>query len=110
MLSLDTAAQEFLDAGDYDAAEELLLLALTIQESISGKDSLAVSEPLFNLGLLYFAKNEYSKAEEYLLRCLSIERRELSPDSRTLAETINTLTAIHVEKYLSRCNPTAISA
>jgi len=99
---LSAASQRFLDNGDYDSAENLLSLILSIQERNFGKSSLETTAALFNLGLLHFAQNDYAKAEEYLLRCLAIERKVLEPSSRSISETVNILTELHVEKYLSR--------
>jgi hypothetical protein len=108
---LASSAQKFLDCGDLDAAEKLLTMALRIEESTWGKDSLHITESLFNLGCLFFMRENFARAEELLLRCLTIERRNLPADDRDLVETVNTLTAIHVEKYLTRRQKqTAISA
>lgn len=89
--ALDDEADAQLRLHDFDAAEKLRLRVLHLQEQHAGRDSLAVSDALLNLGWFYGDMARYEAAQSALDRCQDIRLRRLGPDSAPVAEALNAL-------------------
>ncbi len=70
--ALNDEADGQLRAHDFDAAEKLRLRVLHLQEQHAGRNSLAVSDALLNLGWFYGNMARYESAQEALDRCQEI--------------------------------------
>ena len=64
---------------------------LHLQEQHAGRDSLAVSDALLNLGWFYGNMARYESAQEALDRCQEIRQRLLGADAPPVAEVLNAL-------------------
>ena len=101
---LTARAERYEEIGDYESAERLWTVVLSMEEKKWGKDSLNLTKTMYNFGMLYFALENYSKAEQLLMKCLEIERKCLPSNHPDISETVNALTSIHLERYFSRAN------
>ena len=89
--ALNDEADGDLRARDFDDAEKLRLRVLHLQEQHAGRDSLAVSDALLNLGWFYGNMARYEPAQEALDRCQDIRQRLLGSDTAPVAEVLNAL-------------------
>jgi CHAT domain-containing protein/tetratricopeptide (TPR) repeat protein len=89
--ALNDAADAHLRAHDFDVAENLRLQVLHLQERHAGRNSLAVSDALLNLGWFYGNMARYEAAQAALDRCQDIRQRLLGPDAAPVGEVLNAL-------------------
>ena len=80
-----------LQGHDFDAAEKLRLRVLHLEEQYAGRNSLAASDALLNLGWFYGNMARYESAQRALDRCLDIRQRLLGQDAAPVAEVLNAL-------------------
>ncbi len=92
--ALNDEADARLRAHEFDAGEKLRLQVLHLQEARAGRNSLAVSDALLNLGWFYGNMARYEDAQEALDRCQEIRQRLLGPDAAPVAEVLNALGAL----------------
>ncbi len=89
--ALNDEADAQLRLHDFTAAEALRLRVLHLEEQHAGRDSLAVSDALLNLGWFYGDMARYESAQSALDRCQDIRLRLLGPDAAPVAEALNAL-------------------
>lgn len=94
-LELKRLGEMYVEAGDYESAELLFRKLVGIDEQFA-PDSVALSEDLYNLGLLCSALDKNAEARAFLTRAWEIERALLG-DSH--AETIKTRNALNEVFY-----------
>ena len=92
--ALNDEADARLREHDYVAGERLRLRVLHLQEDFAGRNSLAVSDALLNLGWFYGNMARYEDAQQALDRCQDIRQRVLGPDAAPVAEVLNALGAL----------------
>jgi CHAT domain-containing protein len=91
VVALNDEAEAQSRAHDFDACERLRIRVLRLQEQHTGKDSLAVSDALLNLGWFYANMARYESAQEALDRCQDIRQRQLGQNAGPVAEVLNAL-------------------
>jgi CHAT domain-containing protein/Tfp pilus assembly protein PilF len=89
--ALNDEADARLREHDFAAGERLRLRVLHLQEQHAGRDSLAVSDALLNLGWFYGNMARYEEAQGALDRCQDIRQRVLGQDAAPVAEVLNAL-------------------
>lgn len=92
--ALNDEADAHLRLHQFDDAEKLRLRVLRLQEQAAGRDSLAVSDALLNLGWFYADMARYASAQEAFDRCQEIRLRLLGQNSAPTAEVLNALGAL----------------
>jgi CHAT domain-containing protein/Tfp pilus assembly protein PilF len=92
--ALNDEADGRLRAHDYDAGEKLRIRVLHLQEQHAGRNSLAVSDALLNLGWFYANMARYEEAQQALDRCRDIRERLLGQDAAPVAEVLNAIGAL----------------
>jgi CHAT domain-containing protein/Tfp pilus assembly protein PilF len=92
--ALNDETDALLREHQFDAAEKLRLQVLHLQARRAGRDSLPVSNALFNLGWFYANMARYEAAQEAFDRCQDIRQRLLGPDAAPVAEVLNALGAL----------------
>lgn len=68
--------------------ERKLLQELELRESVFGKDSPQLVEPLSLLAIVYHVSDRYDKAEAVYERMLELDRKHLGPESREARGTL----------------------
>jgi tetratricopeptide (TPR) repeat protein len=94
-LELKRLGEMYVEQGDYESAELLFRKVVGIDEQYA-PDSVALSEDLYNLGLLCSALEKNVEARAFLMRAWEIERTLLG-DSH--AETLKTFNALNEVFY-----------
>ncbi|MCE0482754.1 MAG: CHAT domain-containing protein [Methylacidiphilales bacterium] len=89
--ALNAEAEGHLLAHEFEQGEKLRLRVLHLEEDYAGRDSLAVSDALLNIGWFYNNMARYEEAQEALDRCRDIRERKLGPDTAPVAEVLNAL-------------------
>ncbi|MBV9648315.1 MAG: tetratricopeptide repeat protein [Candidatus Eremiobacteraeota bacterium] len=84
--------------GEYRAAEQLCLQALTIQENAFGSDHLDVARSLNALANVYIRQGRYAEAELLLTRALTAREKVLGPDHLDVATILINLAIIYDEQ------------
>jgi len=92
--ALNDEADAHLRLQEFDACEKLRLQVLHLQEQRAGRNSLAASDALLNLGWFYANMARYEDAQGAFDRCQDIRQRLLGPDAAPLAEVLNALGAL----------------
>jgi len=92
---LSNAGSYLKNRGQYLEAAPLLQYALSIQESVYGRDHPNTDPFLNNLALLYWNQGRYAEAESLHLRALAIKEKVLGPDHPSTANTLNNLANLY---------------
>jgi len=92
--ALNDEADAQLRLHHFDDAEKLRQRVLHLEEQSAGRDSLAVSDALLNLGWFYADMARYESAQQALDRCQEIRLRLLGQNSAPTAEVLNALGAL----------------
>src|ERR1700677_1796062 len=92
--ALNDEADARLRAHQFDAGEQLRLQVLHLEEDHAGRNSMAVSDALLNLGWFYANTAHYEEAQSALDRCLDIRERALGQEALPVAEALNALGAL----------------
>lgn len=90
-IALNNAAELLRAQGLVDAAEPLLIQALSLRESTLGPQNPSVAEALSNLGMLWKAQGRLEEAEPHLKRCIEIKEAVFGPDHWSVAISLNNL-------------------
>ena len=80
-------AMVYKKKGEYDKALINIHVARRMQEKISGKNHVSVSEIYRNLGEVHMLNGSLDSADYYLHRCLNIQLKEKGLDERKLTVT-----------------------
>ena len=94
-LELKRLGEMYVEQGDYESAELLFRRVVGIVEEVA-PDSVALSEDLYNLGLLCSALEKHVEARAFLMRAWEIERNLLGDFH---AETLKTFNALNEVFY-----------
>jgi serine/threonine protein kinase/tetratricopeptide (TPR) repeat protein len=90
-----TIGQIYLELGQYDKAERWLTSALTIRETLLGREHEEVGETLASLGTLaLFWKNDPNTADALLREALMIQRGLLGEEHLDVAESLGKLALV----------------
>jgi len=92
--ALNDEADAHLRLHQFDAAEQLRLRVLHLQEQHAGRNSLPVSDALLNLGWFYANLARYETAQADFDRCQEIRLRLLGQNTAPVAEVLNALGAL----------------
>ena len=87
-------AAVYKQQGKLDQAEKLFERALSIDERVSGKDSLAAANSLNNLSICCESLERYSKARSYAERALAIAEKFEKPVGVIASKALNNLSTI----------------
>lgn len=92
--ALNNAAELLRAQGLVDAAEPLLIQALSLKESALGPQSPSVAEALSNLGMVWKAQGRLEEAEPHLKRCIEIKEAVFGQDHWSVAISLNNLARV----------------
>jgi len=92
--ALNNAAELLRAQGLVDAAEPLLVQALSLRESALGPENPSVAESLSNLGMLWKAQGRLEEAEPHLKRCIEIKEAVFGQDHWSVAISLSNLARV----------------
>jgi tetratricopeptide (TPR) repeat protein len=79
----------------YNAAEQMYLLALAGNEKALGPDHTLTLDTVNNLGVLYADQGKLAEAEQMYLRALAGKEKALGPDHTSTLSTVNNLGTLY---------------
>ena len=94
-LSLLNLGVYYLDRGQYEKAEQLLLRARAIMEAAYQPHHPLISAALVNLGVVYTRQKRYAQAETALKAGLAIRVKVLGPDHPYVATGLDALAGVN---------------
>ena len=95
---LNNAGIYLQNRGQYREAEPLQQDALTIGETMYGRDHLSTNYLLHNLAVLYRDQGKYEEAEPLYQRALAISEKALGPEHPNTAITLNNLAILYADR------------
>ena len=90
---INNIANNFLNQGDFNKAEELLLEALEINEKYETEPQIITN--LQNLGTIYKEQLLLEKAEDYLKRAVNYAENYFGKDNVNITSTLNQLALVY---------------
>jgi CHAT domain-containing protein/Tfp pilus assembly protein PilF len=80
---------------NYDAALPLAERSLALRERVLGVENLEITQDLYALMLIHYAKANYAKAKTLVERVLAIREKLLPPDHPDVAAVLSDLAVLH---------------
>ncbi len=93
--SMNNLALLYKTRGQYDEAERLYYVSLTILQLVSNPDDLSIATSMNNLAALYSTMGRYREAESYYRQSLSIKIRKLGSSNLSVALGITNLADLY---------------
>ena len=92
---MNNLASLYVEQGDYEGAEPLLVEALDLNQNIYGEDHPDVVTSISNLATLYQRQGRYTEAELLYVRVLALRRKTLGDSHTLVAAGLNNLAFLY---------------